>query len=138
MGSIVLKTAGRSLTPILFLASLALLLRGHNAAGGGFAGGLVAAVAVVLRAIARDPGAGEELLRADTQAWLGTGLLLILGSGVAGLAAGAPFLTAQWGPAAQLGGGFEVSLGTPLLFDMGVYACVIGVVSTIVLRLFEE
>jgi multicomponent Na+:H+ antiporter subunit B len=46
--SVILRTTGHVLLPLLMLFSVFLLLRGHNAPGGGFIGGLVAAAAVTL------------------------------------------------------------------------------------------
>ena len=48
----IFRTAARLLMPLLLLFSVFLLLRGHNEPGGGFVGGLVAAAAFALYAIA--------------------------------------------------------------------------------------
>jgi multicomponent Na+:H+ antiporter subunit B len=61
------------------------------------------------------------LLWASPTTIAATGLLLAMGSGVPSLLTGAPFLTHQWFVTA---GGFAV--GTPLLFDCGVYLAVAG------------
>ena len=45
------------LTALMLIASLFILLRGHNAPGGGFIGGLVAAAAFALQAAALGPKA---------------------------------------------------------------------------------
>ena len=52
MQSMILSTATRYLLPLLLMFSIFLLLRGHNEPGGGFAGGLVAAAALALYALA--------------------------------------------------------------------------------------
>ena len=52
MTSLILRTATRFLMPLLLMFALFLFLRGHNAPGGGFVGGLVVAAAFVLYAIA--------------------------------------------------------------------------------------
>ena len=54
MNSVILVTVSRLLTGLLLVFSVFLLLRGHNLPGGGFAGGLVAASAFVLHALAND------------------------------------------------------------------------------------
>ena len=51
MDSIILRTAARYLMPIFLLFSVIILLRGHNAPGGGFVGGLLAAGAFVFYAL---------------------------------------------------------------------------------------
>jgi len=52
MTSLILRTATRYLFPIIMLFSVYVLLRGHNEPGGGFVGGLAAASAYTLYALA--------------------------------------------------------------------------------------
>lgn len=136
MRSLILPTAARFLLPLLLLFSLFLLLRGHNEPGGGFAGGLVAAAAFALYAMAYDVPTARRALRVDPRALIGLGLFVALGSGAVAALGGRPFLTGVWGylslPRAK------VDLGTPVLFDVGVYLVVMGVVLTIILSLAEE
>lgn len=136
MVSLILCTATRFLLPILCLFSIFLLLRGHNHPGGGFAGGLVAAAAFALHSIAYDPSTTRQALRFDPRTLIGTGLLLAASSGIISLLLGQSFMTGQWG-ALVLPGGRQVVLGTPLVFDMGVYLAVIGVTLLILLSLSE-
>jgi multicomponent Na+:H+ antiporter subunit B len=133
--SLILSTATRYLLPLLLLFSVFLLLRGHNDPGGGFVGGLVAAAAFALHAIAYGVAPTRRLLAVDPRMLLSLGLLTSLTSGLVGLALGLPFMTGIWskGTLPVLG-----KVGTPLLFDVGVYLVVIGVVLTIVLALAEE
>jgi multisubunit Na+/H+ antiporter MnhB subunit len=135
MNSVILHTATRVLVSLLLLASLFLLWRGHNAPGGGFAGGLMAAAAIVLMAISMGPGATRQALRLDPQLFIAGGLAIAVAAGIIGLAAGDPVLTGQW---VEIDWADHLSLGTPLLFDVGVYLVVVGVVLTIVLTLMEE
>jgi multicomponent Na+:H+ antiporter subunit B len=138
MKSIVLRSASRALTPIMLLFSLALLVRGHDEPGGGFAGGLVAAAAIILRGLAYEPAATRDLLLVDPKIWVATGLLLCLVSGVIGLLAGEALLQAQWWFRLETSEKFKISVGTPLLFDFGVYIGVIGAVVSMVTRLLRE
>ena len=131
MTSLILRTAARVLMPLLLLYGLFLLLRGHNAPGGGFAGGLVVAAAYSLSAFAFGNAAARRALLVDPSRLIGAGLLLAFGTGFLPVLAGKPFLTALW-PAPALG------LGTPLIFDVGVFCVVIGVVLTITFMLGEE
>ena len=48
MNSLVLSTVTRLLAPLLLVFSIFVLLRGHNEPGGGFIGGLLAAIAFIL------------------------------------------------------------------------------------------
>jgi multisubunit Na+/H+ antiporter MnhB subunit len=108
------------------------LYRGHNAPGGGFIGGLLAASAYIIYGLAFNLQKAREKLVIEP-AWLvATGLLLAAGSGVLGLLSKKPFLTGLW---IQL---FSIKLGTPLLFDIGVYLVVVGIILTILFTLMEE
>lgn len=131
MSSLILRTAARVLMPLLLLYGLFLLLRGHNAPGGGFAGGLVVAAAYSLSAFAFGVPAARRALLIEPSRLIGVGLLLALGSGLLPVAISKPFLTAQWFAP-------SVGLGTPLIFDLGVFCVVIGVVLTMTFMLGEE
>lgn len=126
--SVILSTATRFLQPLLLLFSLFLLFAGHNEPGGGFAGGLVAAAAYVLHALAYGVGPARRSLRVDPRALAAAGLLVAGASGLSALAAGAPFLTGLW----------SNGWGTPVLFDLGVYLVVLGGVLLMVFPLMEE
>lgn len=135
MGSIILSTAARYLMPLLLIFSVFLLIRGHNEIGGGFVGGLVAAAAIILYAIAHNVAAARRVLRLDPRTITAVGLLIALLSGLFGWLARQPFMTGLWlqQPVAVIG-----KVGTPLLFDLGVYLVVIGVVLMILFTLAEE
>ena len=137
MSSLILRTTTRLLGPLLLFFSIFVLLRGHNAPGGGFAGGLVAAAAFALYAITFDVPSARSALRADPHTLIGAGLLLAAMSGAVALFRGQPFLTGQWGSLHVPGAG-EIALGTVLLFDTGVYLVVLGVTLLIVWSLAEE
>ena len=132
MTSLILRTAARFLMPMILLYSVFLLLRGHHLPGGGFVGGLVAAVAFVLYAFAFDPADARRLLRVEPGTLIGAGLLTALASGAVALWEGEPFLAGQW----RLVG--ELKLGTPLLFDLGVYLVVLGATLAMVLSMAER
>jgi multicomponent Na+:H+ antiporter subunit A len=127
----IFRTAARLLMPLLLLFALFLLLRGHNEPGGGFVGGLVAAAAFTLYAIAFGVQQARQALLARPMTLLGAGLLIALASGVPALFRGQPFLTASWFSGA-------VALGTPVLFDIGVFLVVAGVVLMMIFTLAEE
>ncbi len=132
MKSIILQTATRFLMPMILLYSAFLLLRGHHLPGGGFVGGLMAAAAFALYALAFDPGEARQLLRAEPRSLIGVGLLTALGSGCVALLYGDPFLTGQW---RWVG---VVKVGTPLVFDLGVYLVVLGATLAMVLTMAER
>ncbi len=137
MISIILRTATQFLITLLLLFSVFLLLRGHNEPGGGFVGGLVAASAYALHASAYDVASTRSVLRFEPRSYIGVGLVIAVISGLMPLMFGRPFLTGLWADL-ELPGGGVLDLGTPLLFDIGVYLTVLGVVLTIILSLAEE
>lgn len=123
--------------PLLILFSIFLLLRGHNKPGGGFIGGLVAAAAFSLYALAYSTREARALVRIEPQKIIGLGLLLAIASGVFPMFFGAQFLKGMWRDLhiPFLG---NVYFGTPVFFDIGVYLVVIGVTLIDVFSLAEE
>ena len=137
MTSLILSTASRLLLPVVLLFSIFILLRGHSEPGGGFVGGLVAAAAFALHAIAYGVKKTRSLLGLDPRSLIGFGLFVALVSAMLSLVLGQPFFTGQW-IKLSFGSLGELDLGTPLVFDIGVYLTVIGVTLTIILSLAEE
>ena len=135
MSLLILRTATRYLVPLLLLFSVFLLWRGHHEPGGGFVGGLAAATAFVLIALAHGPALARSVLWIRPELLATVGVLVAVAAGLPALAQGLPFLTGLW-PDSNLPG--ASSLGTPLLFDLGVYLTVTGVVVSILLALMEE
>lgn len=136
MTSSILQTAARLLMPLLLLFALFLLFRGHNQPGGGFIAGLIVAASFVLYAIAYGVGAARRALLVSPSTLLGVGPFVALVSGLPATVQGRPFMSSVWttfGP-----GSAAVAIGTPLLFDIGVFLAVIGVVLTIVFTLAES
>ncbi len=130
--SVLLRQAILPLSGLLALVSLMLLWRGHNLPGGGFIGGLVAASATVLLALAFGVARARSVLRVSPVVMLAAGLALAAGAGVIGLVQGEPFLTGNW----IFPGGLP--LGTPLLFDVGVFLTVLGAVLHMLLPLIGQ
>lgn len=131
MNSIILKTASRAVALLMVAFSIFLLIRGHNEPGGGFIGGLTAAAAFVLVVLADGVAAARRALRLRASTLAAAGLAVALTAGLAAAVAGRPFLNGLW---IVVGG---VPLGTPLLFDLGVYLAVMGAVLTLVFALEE-
>src|SRR6185436_10754287 len=135
MTSSILQTAVRVLMPLLLLFAVFLLLRGHNQPGGGFVGGLVVAASFILYSIAFGVDAARRALLVRPSTLLGVGPLVALVSGLPGLVSGQPFMTAIWTTVTS--GSTALHVGTPLVFDIGVFLAVVGVVLTIVFTLAE-
>jgi multicomponent Na+:H+ antiporter subunit A len=116
-------------TALLF--SLFLLFAGHNAPGGGFVGGLVAAAAVMLRYVAGGMDEVERVLPLNGSVLLGSGLLLAIAVGVGGWAWGGAFLaSAKVEMAVPVFTSLKATTALP--FDIGVYLVVVGLVLTVV------
>ena len=100
---------------------------GHNTPGGGFAGGLMAGLALVLRYLAGGRYELGEALPLDAGKILGAGLTLSAGTAVASLLLGAPVLSSALieFDVPVLG---HVKFVTALFFDLGVYLIVVGLV----------
>lgn len=128
MDSLILRTGVRLILPLMLLFSVFILWRGHNDPGGGFVGGLICAVGFALHALAFGVKAMRDMLKVDPRSILGVGLLTGILPGYLGAPSGEPYMTAQW-----LG-----ALGTPVLFDIGVYLVVVGAILAMVQSLMEE
>lgn len=128
MDSLILRTGVRLLVPLMILFSVFILWRGHNEPGGGFVGGLICAVAFSLHALAFGIRAMTRMLRADPRGVLGAGLLTGVLSGFVAAPAGDSFMTATW----------AAGIGTPVIFDIGVYLVVVGGILSMVQALMEE
>ncbi len=115
----------RLLLPMAILVSLFFLLRGHNAPGGGFVGGLILATALLLQYVVGGTLWVESHLRIHPLTWITAGLLAAAGAGMAVWWVGAPFLTSlAWHGTLPLLG--EMHLSSVLVFDLGVYMLVVG------------
>lgn len=136
MKSLILSTATRFLTGLMLVFSIFLLLRGHNEPGGGFIGSLIAAIAFALFAIAEGPAAVRRTVVIDPRLLAMIGLALALIAGLLAALAGQPLLTGLWTEVDL--NGEKIKLGTPLLFDVGVYLVVLGAVLTLILAMEDE
>ncbi|MCW2676554.1 MAG: mnhA [Modestobacter sp.] len=135
--SVVLEVVTRVLFHTIVVFSVYLLFSGHNEPGGGFAGGLVAGLALVLRYLAGGRYELGEAAPVDPGLLLGVGLLFAGGTGVVGLALGAEVLqTAILQTTLPVLG--HVKLVTSLFFDVGVYLIVVGLVLDVLRSLGAE
>ncbi|MDY6998121.1 MAG: Na+/H+ antiporter subunit A [Actinomycetota bacterium] len=125
--SLVLEVATRLIFPIMMVLSAYFFFAGHNTPGGGFAGGLMAGLALVLRYLAGGRYELGETLPLDAGKILGAGLTLAAGTAVGSLLAGAPALSSALIEidVPVLG---TVKFVTALFFDLGVYLIVVGLV----------
>ena len=126
---LMLRVAARVVLPLALVVSAYIFWRGHNLPGGGFIAGLVTAVALVLQYMALGQAGVEVRLGGDPRPrytrWIGAGLGIAGLTGVGAFLFGRPFLTSAHGhPAVPVLG--ELPLASAALFDLGVYATVVG------------
>ena len=132
MPELYLRLLNRILTPVLLLLALYLFLRGHNQPGGGFIAGLVAAVAFELQILSR----GDRYVRRRIGPYLhpltGIGLLAAVVAALLGLL-DREFFDSVW--IDLHAGALTLELGSPVLFDLGVFLVVVSVVTSFLLGL---
>lgn len=129
------RTAAGGLAPLMLFLSVILLLRGHHEPGGGFIGGLVAGAGLVLRKMALGDRAARSGGR--TFALIAGGLAIALASTLPSLLLGRPFMQGEWWGTLWLPLVGKTGVGSPFLFDVGVYAVVTGVSLLILTRLMR-
>lgn len=122
---VILEVVARPLYWVILAASLGVLLRGHNEPGGGFIGGLLAATASVLWAVAHGSEAATKRLPLRSPVRLAAlGVLVGVVSGLPAWVLGKAFLTHLWTTVPL--GFTTLPVSTVLVFDLGVYLCVWG------------
>jgi multicomponent Na+:H+ antiporter subunit A len=125
--SLILQTGTRAVFHTIMLLSVYLLIAGHNAPGGGFIGGLIGGAAMVLVYLSSGADGLRRAVRASPVRVLGAGVLLAVATGMVAVLLGAEFLTSgDVDVAVPLIG--ELHLGSVLVFDIGVYLVVVGLV----------
>jgi len=124
----------RWLSKVAVLVAMYVTFRGHNAPGGGFAGGLIVGGVFVLQYLTgREPHVRFRTILHPTRL-LGFGLLLALGTTVAPLFVdAAPLESHIWKLDVPLIG--EVKVVSSMFFDLGVFFVVVAVVLMILLSL---
>lgn len=135
--SVLLEVLVRLLFHPAILVSVYLLFAGHNAPGGGFAGGLLAGLALVARYLAGGRYELAEAIPVDAGKILGVGLALAVGTAVASMFFGGAVLQSVYLEADVpiLG---HLSFGSSTIFDFGVYLVVVGLTLDILRSLGAE
>ena len=130
---IMLAQLMRPLLPLALTVSAYIVLRGHNLPGGGFIGGLIAAVAFMLQYLASGIEFGTQRLWINCIRVLGFGLSIATATGLASWLLGYPFLTSTFGyvypPVIE-----KFELASAMVFDLGVF---LVVVASVLLALSE-
>lgn len=132
-----LQTATKILVFLIMTFSIYVLFAGHHNPGGGFIGGLITASALVLLYVAFDLQTVREVIPVDFKKLAAAGVLISVLTGVGSLVLGVPFLsqTFNYFDLPFLG---KTELATALIFDLGVYMCVVGTTLTIITSISED
>ncbi|MFB6137969.1 MAG: MnhB domain-containing protein [Halobacteriaceae archaeon] len=161
--TLILRTTARFVIPLILTTSVALFVQGHNLPGGGFIGGTLAATAFALvylaygtdtlrsevldvggagvedqTAVAAGRTAAQRRTAARFQTLFAAGLALAVGSGLAPLLVGEPFMSQAVAIVHGVPLYGEVELASALAFDLGVYLVVVGAVMTVLSEVGAE
>ncbi|MGV9709279.1 Na+/H+ antiporter subunit A [Gordonia sp. NPDC003424] len=125
--SMILEATTRLIFPTMVVLSIYFFYAGHNAPGGGFAGGLTMGLALVLRYLAGGRYELGEALPIEPGRILGAGLTISTLTAVTSMLMGAPALSSAVISVTLpvLG---QIKLVTALFFDLGIYLIVVGLV----------
>lgn len=125
------------LFPVIGTFAVYLFMRGHDLPGGGFAAGVTLSIAFVVQYMASGTRWVEDHLRVLPLRWMGLGLLTSVFTGAGAWWFGYPFLTTsfQYVELPIIG---KMPLASALLFDLGVFALVVGATVLILIALAHQ
>jgi len=122
--------------PLTLVFAMYMALKGHNEPGGGFIGGLIAAVALVMVRMSHGRAVMQRLMPFHPRVLIALGLAIAAVTGFVPLLFDLPLLTSR-APYLHILGE-DVHLPTAIFFDAGVFLVVVGVSSCMIIRLGEE
>lgn len=135
--SIIFEVVTRLVFHSMVVFSIYLLLAGHNLPGGGFAGGLMAGLALTIRYLAGGRFELREATPVGAGTLLGIGLATAAASGVVPLLLGGQVFQSAiielWLPVFG-----DIKFVTSTIFDIGVYIVVVGLVLDVLRSLGAE
>jgi multicomponent K+:H+ antiporter subunit A len=125
------------LFPVIITFSVYLFMRGHDLPGGGFSAGLTLSIAFLLQYLAGGTRWAEDRIRILPLRWMGAGLLAAVSTGIGSWFLGYPFLTSysRYIDLPLIG---KIPAATALLFDLGVFALVVGSTVLILVALAHQ
>ncbi len=125
------------LFPVILTCSLYFLARGHDLPGGGFAAGVTASIAIIVLYMASGTRSVEMRLTVQPVQWISAGLLCATATGMAAWLFGYPFLSTHFRylDLPIIG---AIPMASALLFDIGVFAVVVGTTALILVALAHQ
>lgn len=119
------------------VVAVSLIVKGYTDVGDGFAAGVVVALGISLSYLALGPEGAERVLPflRHSPLFLVGGLVLALTAGFFPLALGEPLFSHHPAPGEDVVHIGSLELFTPLLFDLGVFLLVVGVLSVLLHQL---
>ncbi len=136
--SFLLRASIQMVFLLVNIVSLYLLFRGHNLPGGGFIAGLMTGTSFILLGLAKGWSLLRKQMPVDPMRLAVLGVAIALGSGLLPVVAGREFLTQYQWHFHQVPLFGELHLGTPLLFDAGVFLLVSGMTVKLVVVLVRS
>ncbi|MDR0481925.1 MAG: Na+/H+ antiporter subunit A [Cellulomonadaceae bacterium] len=135
--SVMFEVSARLVFPAMVVFAVFLMVRGHNAPGGGFAAGLVVGLAITVRYLAGGRFELGEAAPVHPGSVLGAGLFLAAGAGLLPLLFGGHALQAVVVDThlPVLG---DIHTSTAVFFDIGVFLVVLGLVLDVLRSLGAE
>jgi multisubunit Na+/H+ antiporter MnhB subunit len=135
--SFILRKTATLIALIVQVFAVYLFFRGHNLPGGGFIAGVASGIGLLLIILANGKAVIPRLLPFDPLRLSAWGLAIATLSGASALFLGDAFLTNYHYKQADFPFLGSLYLGTPLLFDLGVFLTVVGVVIKISVLLMD-
>jgi multicomponent K+:H+ antiporter subunit A len=127
----------RLMFPAIALLAVYLLLRGHNMPGGGFVAGITLAIGMILQYMAGGTRWAVAHLAIRPRRWIAVGLLLAGATGAASWLFGYPFLTSH-AAHVELPLIGALHLPSAMMFDIGVFALVVGATGLMLIALAHQ
>jgi len=135
--SFILRSVARFAFFIVNIFAVYLMLRGHNAPGGGFIAGVTSAVSLVMLHLALGVEETYRIVRFDPARLAAWGLLLAALTPTASMLFGDNFFDHyMFHVEVPLLG--ELHFGTTLAFDVGVYLVVVGIACKMIFTLAQS
>jgi multisubunit Na+/H+ antiporter MnhB subunit len=135
--SFILKGTATLIAIIVQIFSVYLFFRGHNLPGGGFIAGVASGIGVLLLILANGTGIVSRICPFDPLRLCAWGLAVAVLAGLPGLFISDAFLTQYHYKNTDFPVLGSLYLGTPLVFDLGVFMVVLGVIIKVTLVLMD-